>query len=286
MSAMASAATVSVSMTACTGEDFHGDLDADAAVDSDIESQTDANASELGSLEQGLFGLETLFSSCGDPGGTESVLAALAVSTATELKRWQPLTDMTVSNGMLGLTSAGKARCSDGKCFNTQALLDLQKDAANNAQIRPGVKLTPSILRFILTTNYNSQKLCNALFLCSTPAHSLRLKYSEPGGCDTNYYFEALNSSGAPLSSANVLKKALLWADVDVNSYIKFHSTGSVLGIDPTYGLNEAGTASTGTCAAACTKVSSSNLSGQCCACNGTKAFTRSVWNANTYICM
>lgn len=283
---VASAAALTMSIAACTGDDYRDDFANEHSLADDAEPGQDSSSSELGTLEQGLFGFETLFSSCGDPGGTESVLAALAVSTASELKRWQPTTDMLISNGMLALSSTGKARCSDGKCYNTQALLDLQKDAAASAQVRPGIKLVPSILRFILTTNYNTQNLCTMLSLCKVPAHSLRLLYSEPGGCDTNYYFEALSASGAPLSSASSLKKSLLWADVDVNSYIRFHSTGSVLGIDPTYGLNESGSTTSGTCAAACTKVSSTNLSGQCCSCNGTKSFKRSSWNTSTYLCM
>ena len=57
-------------------------------------------------------------------------MAALAVSTATELKRWQPLRDFAWQNNRLVLTSEGRAQCG-GSCPNTQALLDMQDDAAS-----------------------------------------------------------------------------------------------------------------------------------------------------------
>jgi hypothetical protein len=40
---------------------------------------------------------------------------------------------------------------------------------------------------------------------------------------------------GAPPKSASALKNALYWADVNADSYVKFQSTGNVVGIDPMY---------------------------------------------------
>jgi hypothetical protein len=73
----------------------------------------------------------------------------------------------------------------------------------------------------------------------------------------------------------------------DNNPFISQQVSGNQVAIDPTYGLDDNGSTSTGSCAAACVKLSSSVLSGQCCSCNGlTKAFTKSAWSATTYLCM
>jgi hypothetical protein len=72
----------------------------------------------------------------------------------------------------------------------------------------------------------------------------------------------------------------------DVNPFISQQVSGNLVAIDPTYGLTDSSTTSTGACAAACVKSSSVDVTGQCCACNAvTKKFSRSTWNANTYLC-
>src|SRR5688572_31702968 len=55
----------------------------------------EGEGSDLGSTEQALsyFDYFNFESSCSDPDGTNSVMAALAVATAVELKRWQPISD-------------------------------------------------------------------------------------------------------------------------------------------------------------------------------------------------
>jgi hypothetical protein len=59
-----------------------------------------------------------------------------------------------------------------------------------------------------------------------------------------------------------------------------------VVSIDPTYGLNDVGTTSSGACNSACIKIGVTDVSGQCCSCNGkTKAFRRSTWSPVTYLC-
>jgi hypothetical protein len=56
--------------------------------------------------------------------------------------------------------------------------------------------------------------------------------------------------------------------------------------VDPTYGLNEDASASSGSCDATCTKVTSKDVSGKCCSCNGaTRKFVKSAWNAQTFLC-
>lgn len=262
------------------------ELDGDDAAD---EAAAEGEQVELGQLEQAWW-WPTFTSSCYDPTGTDSVLAAIAVATAKELRRWQPLLDFKISNNMVVLTDTGKARCADRTCFNTQALLDLQNTAASNVEIRPGVKVSPSTLRDRLTKNYNKQKLCNYLWSfwgCRAPDHEFKFLTSMPGACDMNYWFEVRTPSGGLLSSSGLadLKEKLVWLDEDDNTYIQFQTSGNTVAIDPTYGLNGASLTTVGSCSAACTKVSNTDITGQCCSCNGTKTYKRSPWNASTYLC-
>ena len=134
----------------------------DELAEGDLVEPDSEEALELGQVEQawwsyGSLSSWSLSSSCSDPTGTDSVLAALAVATAQELRRWQPTIDFAVSYDMLVLSTTGKARCADGRCMNTQALLDMQK-ASTGIQVRPGVKVSPSTLRYRLKWNYQAQK--------------------------------------------------------------------------------------------------------------------------------
>jgi hypothetical protein len=72
----------------------------------------------------------------------------------------------------------------------------------------------------------------------------------------------------------------------DTNPYISQQVSGDQVAIDPTYGLNEGGTTTTGSCSATGVTIGTSSLAGNCCSCNGaTKKFVRSAWNTSTYIC-
>jgi len=232
-------------------------------------------------------------SSCGDITGTDPVLAALAVSTATELRRWQPTKDFTLSiTGNLMLTATGKKQCADGKCFNTQALLDLQKNEASQAEIRPGVRAVPLLIRGALTFAYARQTTCFSLLGlpligCGVPDHQFKLVGTSKGTCDTNYWFQVQTPTGVPLNDSQMkaLEKGLVWVNAETNDYISFQVNGNTVGIDPTYGLNDTGATSTGACSAACTKISAADVSGQCCVCNGTRKYVRSTWSATTYQC-
>jgi len=253
----------------------------------DAEEALGEAGSELGTSEQALlfFNPFNFISSCSDPKGTNSVMAALAVAAATELKRWQPTKDFASSNGMLTLTSTGRAQCADGKCWNTQALLDLQKAPTGKVQIRPGVMLDTAALKSTLSSNM----LLQILHLVSSlvPDHKFELKASERGGCDQFYWFNVTSPSGGAVSSllTGTLSQKLQWVGGSGNPYVQFQSNGTMVGIDPTYGLNEAGATSTASCSPVCTKVSSRDITGACCSCNGTKRFARSAWSATTYVC-
>jgi hypothetical protein len=270
------------------------DTTSDVALDEealDGESAETPAEAELGTSEQELLGL-ILPSSCGDITGTDPVLAALAVATATELGRWQPTKDFAIWSGKLALTATGKARCADGKCLNTQALLDFQKDTAAKAEIRPGVKVNPLLVRTALMLSYARQTTCFSLLGlpiigCGVPEHKFKLIGTDKGTCDTNYWFQVQNAAGVPLSSKEMLalEKGLVWVNAEMNAYIAFQVNGNTVGIDPTYGLNTIGATSSGACSAACTKISATDVTGQCCSCNGTKKYVRSSWSATTYLC-
>jgi hypothetical protein len=288
---------LSAGSVGCSGEDWSpaADLSDESAIGdaeagdhlapaSDDEMADDAV--ELGSAQQALwFSPFNFVSSCSDPNGTHSAMAALAVATATELKRWQPTKDFAVRNGALELTTTGKARCADGRCWNTQAILDLQKVPAGTVEMRPGVKLDSRALKSGLTTNLTFQLF--SLISMLVPEHRFELIHSEAGGCDQFYWFNVTTPTGGAVSSllTSTLKEKLTWVGGDRNPYIQFQSQGTMVGIDPTYGLNQAGATSSGSCVAACTKMSSTDITGSCCSCNGTKKFARSTWNTTTYLC-
>ena len=285
-------------MGACSGDGMSAE-GSDEADDIAFEDEATDEAADvmmsseedLGTSEQELLGL-ILPSSCFDITGTDPVLAALAVATATELGRWQPTKDFAIWTGQLALTATGKARCADGKCFNTQALLDLQKDSASKAEIRPGVRANPLLIRTTLLLAYARQTTCFSLLGlpmigCGVPEHQFKLISTDKGVCDTNYWFEVQNTGGAPLglTAMKALQKGLVWVNAETNAYIAFQVAGNMVGIDPTYGLNATTAASSGSCSAACTKISAKDVTGQCCSCNGTKKYARSSWSATTYLC-
>jgi len=218
------------------------------------------------------------------------------VSAALELRRWQPTQDFVIvkanNTETLQLSATGKARCADGKCFNTQALLDFQKDDANGKIRFPsGVTLNSPALRSRMVAKFRDQQACEmqpsngGTTNCPVEEHTLTFQKSEKGGCDTNYFFVAKAANGTALKYPGQLKNKLLWADKD-NPYVAFASVGEVVSVDPTYGLNEQGSTTTGACTAACTKISSSNIAGSCCSCAGTtKTFVKTAWSSTTYLC-
>lgn len=235
-------------------------------------------------------------SSCANLEGTASTMAALAVSAAMEMGRWQPRRDFTIGrvgaeDGLI-LTAEGKSRCADRVCANTQALLDFQKSEASGTVKFPGdVTLNSSALRSRLVAKFREQVTCESqpsnggTSNCPVEEHTLTFQRSEKGGCDTNYFFVARRPDGKPLQYPAQLKNKLLWAD-RVNPYIGFQNVGEVVSIDPTFGLNERGSATTGACFAACVKIGQEDVSGDCCSCAGNnRSFRRAPWNAATYLC-
>ena len=268
-----------------------------------------SESEDLGQAEQGLM-------SCSNPDGTNSVMAALAVAVAQDLGRWNAAKDFVVnlSSGMsessagsqqtIKLASGsdasgpiGKSRCRDGKCARVQALLDLQYDQASNKVYVQGsgstkVLLNPAALRSRMYAKWQEQKACDQNARdgdnnsCTREQNSLQYVGSATGGCDTNFTFAVKGANGLALRFPNQLRNQLKFAD-STNPYINFQNLGNGnISIDPTYGLDEDGSTSTGACTAACTKISRSSVEGACCSCGGvTKAFKKSTYNAITFKC-
>jgi hypothetical protein len=244
-----------------------------------------------GSTEQAL---------CANQDGVNAYMAALAVSTARELGRWLPTRDFQVnsSSQMLELTSYGKARCADKKCWNTQALLSMQNDSASGKVVFPGGDvLNSAALRSRLKADFERQATCNSQpdnhtgDNCPVELHLLKLDHTAAGNCDKNYYFKATQTDGVKaLTEPAQLKNQLWWVgytnDSQTNPYLSFQNNGSLVSIDPTAGLNEGDATASGSCSAACVLLSASSVAGNCCICNGaTKKYARSAFSPVIYLC-
>jgi hypothetical protein len=260
----------------CAAGDFEGDFAQDEL------DQDEMVEEELGQIEQGL---------CANGDGVPSAMAALAVATAKELKRWKPSTDFYLdSSSRLALTSTGKAQCAGGNCWNTQAILDLQKAPLNSVKFG-GVTFNADNFRSRLYSEFNEQKICESRAgapgsNCPAEDHKLTFKTAVKGACDTLFTFTATTPAGGNLAQPSLLKNKLIYVGYPENEYLAFSSTGTTVTIDPTYGLNEDGTSGAGSCTAACTKVSSTDISNQCCSCNSaSKKFKKSAWSTTTFLC-
>ncbi len=227
---------------------------------------------------------------CANGDGVNSAMAALAVATARELRRWQPSTDFTVSNGRLALSSTGRSQCSDGRCWNTQAVLDLQ-GAPHNSVRFGNVVFNADNFRSRLVAELNEQKICESRpgtqqANCPAEAHKLTFRSQQAGACDTIFTFDATSPTGAPLKNPSLLRNKLIYVGYPENPYLAFSSTGSTVSLDPTLGLNEGGTTTAGSCSSTCVKISSSDVGGQCCMCGGTpKKYQRSTFSQFIYLC-
>jgi hypothetical protein len=154
------------------------------------------------------------------------------------------------------------------------------------------VLLNPAALRSRMYAKWQEQRTCDAaakngdVTQCPVEQHALTYLSFAPGGCDTNFTFAAKNTSGGALSYVNQLKNKLRFADM-TNPYINFQNLGNGnVSIDPTYGLGDENNTAAGSCAAACTKISVTNVAGQCCSCGGaTKTYKSTTLSPTMYFC-
>jgi len=130
--------------------------------------------------------------------------------------------------------------------------------------------------------------------LLAIEPHRLKLNRKEAGGpCGNYYWYDVTKPNGLALSNAASTWIQLIFAGgkqsesgADINPFIAQKVNGSQVAIDPTYGLNDSGTTTTGSCAASCLKISTSSVAGQCCACNSVNSkFVKSAWSATTFVC-
>lgn len=314
LSRIAAATAVALCALPACGGAFEEDLMAEEA-DLASESSTSpaGDDSEIGTLEQRL-------QNCANPDGTNAVMAAFAVAVGQELKRWDATKDFVMfgtsgksesSTGpqqAIKLTSGtgpdgkprGKSRCSDGKCAEVQAILDMQYEQARGKVFVQGesstkkVLLDPAALRSRLVAKaVYEQKACddNAkdgdANRCPKEAHQLTPAGTVSlGGCGPHYKFAVKNASGSALKYPAQLKGKLTFADQN-NGWVDFRNLGNgYVAVDPTYGLNAGATTASGSCSATCTSISKTSIAGKCCSCGGkTSKFVKSTWSATTFLC-
>jgi ricin-type beta-trefoil lectin protein len=124
--------------------------------------------------------------------------------------------------------------------------------------------------------------------------HKLRFNRTEAGGpCGNYYWYDVTAPNGISLDDPASTYVQLIFAGgkqtatgTDVNPFIAQKVSGNQVAIDPTYGLNDSRTTSTGACTASCIKVSTASVAGQCCSCNSVNSkFVKASWSAVTYMC-
>ena len=278
-----SAAAIGCTDAPMTSEEMAGLENADGTVLSDDEADVGGMSEEIESGAQAL---------CSNGDGVNSAMAALAVAAAKELKRWNPTTDFAPGRAApwyTTLTATGKARCG-GNCWNTQAILDLQKAGSTPVKF-DGVTFNANNFVSTLTARWNEQNNCelrggSGAANCSAEQHQLTFKSSAKGACDTVFTFDAKSTTGGNLAHPDQLKNKLMFVGGSANPYLAFSSTGTTVSIDPTYGLDDDGTTSTGSCTAACTKMSQTSMAGQCCSCAGkTAKYVKAPFNSQVFLC-
>jgi hypothetical protein len=286
-------------MTACGSGDMY---DPEASEQDAVQDEgADSESMELASLEQALH-------SCANPDGTNAVMAALAVAAGHELGRWRAGLDFEVYGSVIRLTSGtgsdgkprGKSRCSGGVCPRIDAMLSMQNDNATGVYVQAEtstsrVLVNPGALRSRMVAKLQEQmtkdrdmKDGDTYQVPKTPHKLTGLGIASLGGCGPHYKFsvafDATTTTPKPLPAQ--LKWSVSFADQQ-NGWVDFRDLGNnVVAIDPTYGLNDEDTTSSGSCTVACTKVSTASILGACCSCGAVnKTFKRATFNANTYLC-
>jgi hypothetical protein len=294
--------TVMMSSTLMTGCGAGDMYDSESSQEDVVEGESvEAESMDLASLEQALH-------NCSNPDGTNAVMAALAVAAGHELKRWRAGLDFEAVGGVIRLTSGtgsdgkprGKSRCSGGTCPRVEALLSFQNDNATNVYVQaessntavlvhPGALRSRMVAKLGEQINKDRDAKDGDTYQIPKTAHTLTgTGITTLGGCGPHYKFnvafDASTTTPKPLPAQ--LKWSLSFADQQ-NGWVDFRDLGgNVVAIDPTYGLNDEDTTSSGTCPVACTKVSTTNIAGACCTCSGAKkAFKKSAFNTSTYLC-
>jgi hypothetical protein len=229
---------------------------------------------------------------CNNPSGVNSVMTALAVATAKEMKRLLPLTDFYWDTGRnrLAVSSAGFGRCGNW-CPNVVAVLSMQDAPSKSVEFPGSIFLDPAVLRSTLKSYWNKQAYCGwSSGTCQQEAYDMAYRYWEYGSCEVKYFFDVYKPNwGTRITDATTqaaLLDNMIFAGYPENRMLNLYTRNGQFSIDPTGGLNEGGTATSGACTLACTKYSTTNIAGKCCICNGaTRTFVRSAFSTSYYQC-
>lgn len=244
-------------------------------------NQVALQSEEVGEIQQAL---------CVEGDGVHAVMAALAVAAAMELGRWQPALDFALERGSLVLSDVGKSQCDDGACWNTQAILDLQRAGRDEVEFEHA-RFSGDALQRRLRQQYGEQLRCDSgpgrgRGKCVAELHALSFAATSSDVCATVFTFDATTPDGGLLSDPADLANKLVFVGYPENPYLAFASTERSVSIDPTYGLNDDPNTTAGQCSATCTKIASSDVTGQCCMCNGSSgAYARSPFSTAVYLC-
>lgn len=209
---------------------------------------------------------------CSNADGTNGMVAALAVALATDMHRWNVLTDLYEFRGfnnqlMLGITAAGKAACG-GNCPTVANILAFQDSRLDQKAVIAGTKLNSWSLASRLTAGWDKQKACVPGGWCPFQAHQFAAVSSiTPGNCNTSslFSFPASKAAGGTLTAAQIaeLNNALVFTTANgTDPFVQFTSNatsvsvGDVGGMVP--GQSEPGP---------CQQFSTTNINGTACSC-------------------
>lgn len=232
---------------------------------------------------------------CENRDGVNSAMTAIAVAASREMRRWLPSRDFqwNAAAGRLELSANAYPRCPGRTCSNTVALLAMQNAPDNTVTMPGGIMFKASSLRAALKQNWIDQMNSNTV----QEPYDLVYTNWEKGSCDVKYFFnvhqqsqDAANIGRTPrVTDAGSLAKLndnLIFLGYPENKMLNFYVRNGQVSVDPTGGLNEGGTTTSGSCTVACSKFSVSSIAGSCCSCNGaTKKFARSSFSAYMYLC-
>jgi hypothetical protein len=170
---------------------------------------------------------------------TRGILAALANSTANELRRWRPQDDFVYTNSTLSLSPVGRIRCPGAVCSQTEFLLAFQ-DWANNGIPVFGQPLDVAVLRARIGSFWERQMVCvngpdnHNPDDCPTELHDLVRLSRVPSGCGEQIRFQAYQAgTTTPLQYPQQLKNLLKWVGHPDNPWITVVGAGDQVKIEP-----------------------------------------------------
>lgn len=232
---------------------------------------------------------------CENKDGVNAVMTGIAVAAAREMRRWLPYRDFqwNSSTGRLELSANAAPRCPNRACTNTLAMLAMQNAPDGTVKFPGGITLKASSLRAALQQNWTDQNNSGA----TQEPYDLVYTNWEKGSCDVKYFFNVhQQSTDASLvgttprvtdsGALTALNDNLIFLGYPENKMLNFYLRNGQVSVDPTGGLNEGGTTTSGSCTVACSKYSASNIIGSCCNCNGVNmTYKQATFNANIYLC-